>query len=392
MRPFHVALVLIIAIIEAVCTPLLAAEPTRPAELLAVFAHAGPDGAGAAEAAAALKELDAYGGEILPQVLEALDTDNVLAANWARAVYERIVADELAQPSPEFPLPLLQAYVADGQRAGRARRLVLQLVERVQPGFREQLLPSLLGDREFRHDAVAQQLLRGEQAAAAGDAEAALDCYRSAFEHARDPQQVTSAAQYLQAAGEPVDIAEHLGLVTAWQIVGPFPAPKKTGFGLVFPPEESPSAVDLGATFAGAQGATLAWQGVTVSDPLGQLDLNAALGPTAESVGYAYAELLSEREQSGELRCGADDNLTVWLNGEIVFAREQWLNGIRFDRFSAPVVLREGTNRVLVKVCQGPQHTDPEVPNNWTLVVRFCDADGAGLKLLNQTPPAATPE
>lgn len=369
-----------------------AAEPSRPAELLAVFAQAGPDGAGAAEAAAALRELEPYGSEILPEVLDALDTENVLAANWARAVYERIVADELAHSSPEFPLPLLEAFVADARRAGRARRLVWQLVERLEPGFGAQLLPSLLGDREFRDDAVAQQLVQGEQAAAAGDVEAALACYRSAFKHARDPHQVTTAAQRLEMAGAPVNIAAHLGLVTAWQIVGPFPAPKKTGFSLAFPPEESPAAIDLSATFAGAQGATLAWQGVATNDPLGQLDLNAALGPTAEAIGYAYAEIHSATEQSGELRCGADDNLSVWLNGEIAFAREQWLNGIRFDRFSAPVVLRAGINRVLVKVCQGPQHTDPEVPNNWSLVVRFCDAEGAGLQFENRTPPAAATE
>ena len=78
--------------------------------------------------------------------------------------------------------------------------------------------------------------------------------------------------------------------------------------------------------------------------------------------------------------CGADDNCTVWLNGEKVLAREQWLNGTRFDRFVAPIKLKVGRNTLLVKVCQGPQHKDPEVSNNWSMQLRLCDNQGQGIK------------
>jgi hypothetical protein len=44
----------------------------------------------------------------------------------------------------------------------------------------------------------------------------------------------------------------------------------------------------------------------------------------------------------------------------------------------------------LVKICQGPQHKDPQVPNNWSLQLRLCDADGKGLPL--GTTPIAAPE
>jgi hypothetical protein len=105
-----------------------------------------------------------------------------------------------------------------------------------------------------------------------------------------------------------------------------------------------------------------------------------------ESVGYAYAEIESPSEQRVELRCSADDNLTVWLNGENVLAREQWLNGTRLDRFITPVTLKAGTNRILVKICQGPQHVNPEVPNNWSFQLRFCDATGVAAKFRNLVP------
>ena len=41
-------------------------------------------------------ELARRGVEILPQLLAAMDTSNVVAANWYRTVYEEIVARSLA--------------------------------------------------------------------------------------------------------------------------------------------------------------------------------------------------------------------------------------------------------------------------------------------------------
>jgi hypothetical protein len=35
---------------------------------------------------------------------------------------------------------------------------------------------------------------------------------------------------------------------------------------------------------------------------------------------------------------------------------------------------------VRVKICQGPQHANPEVPSNWTFQLRFCEPDGLGVK------------
>jgi hypothetical protein len=99
----------------------------------------------------------------------------------------------------------------------------------------------------------------------------------------------------------------------------------------------------------------------------------------------------SETDQQVDLRCGADDNLTVWINGKIAFRRLQWLNGTRLDRFTAKSTLKKGRNRVLVKVCQGPQHKNPAVPNNWSLQVRFCDADGLGIRLRSGLPAVKEP-
>ena len=112
------------------------------------------------------------------------------------------------------------------------------------------------------------------------------------------------------------------------------------------------------------------------------------LGPVNEAVGYAYTEIESPQNREAQLRTSADDCLAVWLNGQKVFGREMWLNGTRFDRFIAPVRLKAGRNRLLVKVCQGPHHRDPAVGNAWTFQLRFCSADGEGLALRPILPPA----
>jgi hypothetical protein len=197
---------------------------------------------------------------------------------------------------------------------------------------------------------------------------------------------VVRAADKLAALGEQVDIVAHLGLVVDWWVIGPFDAPSFTGFEAAFPPEQS---VDLQAEYSGPGRRSLRWARHRTGDPLGLVNLVQALAPVEEAVGYAYAEVESPRGLTAELRCGADDNCTVWLNGEKVFARDQWLNGVRFDRFTAPVKLRQGKNRVLVKICQGPQHKNPQVPNNWSLYVRFCDQRGLGLGLRSMLPPLA---
>jgi hypothetical protein len=189
---------------------------------------------------------------------------------------------------------------------------------------------------------------------------------------------VSASAGKLESLGEKVSIVAHLGFVTDWSLIGPFPAPGMSGFRTPFPPETS---VDLSATIAAPDKERLRWTRHQTHDSFGTVDLVQVLGPVNEAVGYAFAEVDSPRSQDAQLRCSADDCLAVWLNGEKVFGREMWLNGTRFDRFITPVRLKAGRNRVLVKVCQGPHHRDPAVGNAWTFQLRFCSPDGEGLGL-----------
>ena len=357
--------------------PLGAAPPDEEvAAKLAVIARSGPQGAGSAEARKARDELARHGVEILPQLLVAMDTPNPIAANWCRTIYEEIVRRALADKSTVWPRRFLKEYVNDRQHSGRPRDLALTLLERLEPGFREQWLPTRVDDPSFRHDAVARVLAAAERAQGEKNLDQARAQFRKAFENARDSGQLTQAANALKAFGEPADVAAQLGLVVDWWLAGPFHAPEKSGFGKIFEPE---LRVDLAARYEGQSGDEIQWKRYSTSDPLGQLNLIEAIAATREAVGYAYSEFDVPRETPAQLRCGADDNCTVWLNGRKAFAREQWLNGTRFDRFITDVTLKSGRNTLLVKVCQGPQHKDPDVPNNWSLQLRLCDKTGKGV-------------
>lgn len=374
-----------VSLLLGCCFPVSLAPADEIDDALAAIAGAGPMGQGSAAARQASQRLAKQDTEILLRLLAAMDTSNIVASNWFRTAYDQIVARELAQPAPSFPVAELRDYVSDPSHQARARRLALGLLDRLEPDFRNRLVPQWLDDPEFRRDAVQAALEAGDAAQAAGDQDTARTEFRKAFVHARASEQVTQAAGKLQALGDEADIVAHLGLLVNWYLLGPFEAPAYSGFASTFPPEE---AVDLQASYAGSSG-PIAWKPYCTADPLGQVNLLEAIAPVKEAVGYAYCEVVSPREQPVQLRCGADDNCTVWLNGEMILSREQWLNGIRMDRFVAPATLREGVNRVLVKICQGPQHKDPEVPNNWTLQLRFCDESGTGVGLTTAVPSDA---
>lgn len=354
------------------------------AERLDIILQAGPEGVSPIVVRRARDELAERGIEILPQLLAAMDTKNVIAANWLRTIYDPLIDRELAHPHTKWPKDELKAYVNNASRSGRPRELVLALLDKLEPDFRAAWLPTRLDDPDFRFDAVAAALTNGERAMADKQLDQARIEFRKAFRAARDANQVTQAATQLRQLQEPADVAKQLGLMTTWQLIGPFAAPGKTGFAAEFPPE---TKVDLQGEYLGQENKPLRWMTHETKDVLGQVNLNEALAACREAVGYAYAEIQVADAGPAQLRCSADDNCSVWLNGEKVFGRDQWLNGTRFDRFVTDIQLAEGKNVLLVKICQGPQHRDPEVPNNWTFQLRLCDRQGLGIPFTT-VPPA----
>ncbi|MDZ4782158.1 MAG: hypothetical protein SGJ19_18075, partial [Planctomycetia bacterium] len=139
------------------------AEPAV-AQSIGVIARVGPSGSGSGEARAARDALAQHGAEILPPLLVAMDTRNVVAANWYRTVFDEIVLREGERDGVARLRPYWEAYAGDARRAGRPRRLALTLIERDEPGFTATWIAGRLGDPEFGYEAVAHALSTGEQA------------------------------------------------------------------------------------------------------------------------------------------------------------------------------------------------------------------------------------
>ena len=353
------------------------------ADAIQVITQTGDQAGGSAAAAAAVKRLSQEDISLLPQLLSAMDTPNIVAANWYRQAYEVIVERELDKQNPRVPVGLLKEFVLDRKHQGRVRRLAWDLLDQVEPGFRRAQTPGLLDDPEFGRDAVERTMQAAQQLLDDGQKQEALALYRTAFNASRLDNQILAAADRLGQLGQPVDIIEHMGFLHRWYLLGPFDAPGFSGYKMSFPPEKK---VDLEAEYTGKDGTPIRWQASQSADRLGQLNLIQAIAPVKEAVGYAYAEFHSPREQDVQLRCGADDNLTVWINGKNTFTRLQWLNGTRLDRFTAPAHLKEGNNTILVKICQGPQHKNPAVPNNWSMQLRLCDSTGGAVQVRISRP------
>jgi hypothetical protein len=342
-------------------------------------------GAGSATARAAWEKLVGRGPAVLPRILEAMDTPDTVSANWLRSAFDHIVEVELKNGGQKIDVVALRGFVEDPRRQGRARRLALDVVERLKPGTRAALAPGWLEDPEFRYEAVESTLEQGQQLEKQGQKDRAVLAYRKAFTAARDVEQGRVLAARLKEHGSAVSVADHLGFLRDWYVIGPFDAKGMKGFGTVYPPEEK---VDLAAELPGKGGNKLRWQRYHVREASAGLPARVALvnlleplGHAEDPVAYGYTAFTVPEAREVELRGAADDNLAVWVNGQRLFGFEEYRNGVRLDRHRFKAKLRPGVNSVLVKVCQAPTDPTNKEPN-WEFLLRVvADASGKGLEI-----------
>jgi hypothetical protein len=345
-------------------------------------------GTGTSAGRAAWTRLAASGPEVLPALLEAMDTPDTVSANWLRTAFDRIVERQLRAGGKGLSADVLLSFVKDAKRQGRVRRLALDVVEQLRPGTSDGLFPGWLNDPEFRSEAIELTVKQAEALAKKGAKEHALASYRKAFEATRDIPQGRLAAVPLHKLGSKVSIAEHLGFLLDWYVIGPFDAMGQKGFQTAYPPQEK---IDLKGEYQGQSG-KVRWKRYRVREPeltakgphVALVDLrdSSALGNADDAVGYAYTEFTIPRAMEAEFRGAADDNFTVWVNGIKVFAFEEYMNGVRFDRHRFKVKLKAGKNTVLVKVCQAPANSEP----NWEFLLRVVDETGKGIGFQNALP------
>ena len=328
-------------------------------------------GAGNASAQQSWPVLAAAAPDQLPQLLEALDDSNPLAANYLRAAVDAICERTLAK-GEKLPADALEQFALDTSHVPRARRLAYEWLAKVDPTAGDRLIPGMLNDPsvEFRRDAVARLL---DAAGKETDAEKLKPIYRQALSGARDLDQVQTIAGKLKDLGEEVDLSRHFGFLFSWRVIGPFDNVGGKGFATAYPPEQ---AIDYDAEYPGKAN-LVRWQEHVTVDPMGAVDFNTILAKEKGVAAYAVAEFQSEEGQDVEFRWGTMNATKLWLNGALLAEHEVYHSGEDLDQYIAQGHLKPGKNVILVKVCQNEQTEN--WADSWKVSIRVCDETGTAI-------------
>jgi hypothetical protein len=178
----------------------------------------------------------------------------------------------------------------------------------------------------------------------------------------------------VHAAEEAKDSFTDEGFIRTWLVLAPIPlADNQSGAdGLAQEQikEEAKLQPKDGET-AKAGTKELTWKKHKAPEHL--VDFNAVLGDTVEdSVAYAVCYVVADDEMKGvKMKTGSDDQLKVYLNGKKVFEFTEPRAADK-DQDTTEVTLQKGVNVLLCKVVNEKM--------DWSLCVRFVDADGKPVK------------
>jgi len=345
-------------------------------ESIAVIRAIGPEGKGNAEATAAWKNLSAAPVKELPTLLGAMDGANELALNWLRSAVDTVVARAAAKKEA-LPVAALEKFLGDQGHHPRARRFAYELIASTDTKAAERLMAGMLGDSspELRREAVQRLITEADTLHKASKTNDAITKYQAALKPAREADQVDAIAQVLGKLGAPVDFQKTFGWVNKWQVIGPFDNTGGAGFERAFPPE---AAVDLKAEYDGKTG-KVRWQEVSSTNDYGAVDFNKPIGELKGVTGYAWTELDSDKSRPVELRMACDNGWKVWLNGKLLFGRDEYHYGTEIDQYRMPAELKAGKNTILVKLCQNEMVAD--WTKTWEFQLRITDAIGTPIIL-----------
>lgn len=328
------------------------------------------EGRGNESAGAAWTEVIKAGPTVLPSLLAAAGKGGPVADNWVRLACDAVVDAALKSKHP-LPLAEVEAFLKDTQKPASGRQLAFDVLQRADSAKAEAIEPSLIHDpvQELRRGAV-QRLIEATKGKDSADAKAG---YLAALDAARDEDQAKFLAGELKKLGVNVDLPKHFGFLMKWQVIGAFDNTGRNGFDTVFPPEKE---IRLDATYDGKSGPAK-WQAVESTDDYGKLNFNKPLGLQKEVTGYAMTTIDSAEDRDAELRLGCKNAWKVWLNGELLFGRDEYHRGQQMDQYKLKCRLRKGPNTVLVKCCQNEQKEEWTV--EWEFQLRVCDSAGTAI-------------
>lgn len=347
------------------------------AQALATVRAAGPNGQGAAAAAAAWKRLAAADVADLPTLLAGMDGASPVARNLIRAAIDPVL-DRAAHDKKPVPASELEVFLRDPRHDPAGRRFAYELVVKAESAAADRLLPGLLDDPspDLRRDAVARVLTRADGLAKDDKKDEAKSEYNRALAAARDFDQIAGIIRKLGELGQKVTLAEHAGFLRSWKVIGPFPNPDEKGIDTAFPPERG---LDFAAEYDGKVG-PVKWKEFATPAENGLVNLNDAVGDHPEAVAYATTEFRSKEARDAEVRLGSFVAFKLWVNGEMVLFRGDAFTGMKPDHYVAKVKLKPGANTILVKFAQDVPPPQLKPMNYWRFMLRVCDSTGAAIR------------
>lgn len=358
---------------------LLASPIVRADEQIATLVQqvqsVGAEGQGNEAAQKAWQTLGKQSPEALPEILAGFSGANDLAINWLAAAVEQIAERTLEENPEAFPKAALEAFLMDQANEPRARRLAYEWILEADPEARERLIPQMLHDPsvELRRDAVAKLIDQAKSDLRADKKAEAIAMLEKALDAARDLDQVEDIAKQLGNEGREVDLARHFGFLMNWRLIAPFDNTDESGFDVAYPPEER---LDFAAKYEG-KGQEAVWSEHTTEDKYGLVDLNKVLDRHKGAIAYAATTFESDKAQTVEMRLGSPTAWKLWVNDELIFAREEYHRGTQMDQYRVQVPLKAGTNKILLKICQNEMTQD--WAQRWQFQLRVCDATGTAI-------------
>jgi hypothetical protein len=355
-------------------SPIVRADE-QVAALIEQVQSVGAEGQGNEAAQKAWKSLGQQSPQALPDILAGFSGANELAINWLAAAVEQIAQRALRENPEAFPKADLEAFLMDQANEPRARRLAYELILEADPDARERLIPQMLHDPsvELRRDAVAKLIDQAKSDLRADKKDEAVAMLEKALDAARDLDQVEDIAKQLGNEGREVDLARHFGFLMNWRLIAPFDNTDESGFDVAYPPEEE---LNFAAKYEG-KGQEAVWSEHTTEDKYGLVDLNKVLARHKGAIAYAATTFESDKAQTVDMRLGSPTAWKLWVNGELIFAREEYHRGTQMDQYRVQVPLRAGTNKILLKICQNEMTQD--WAQRWQFQIRVCDATGTAI-------------
>jgi tetratricopeptide (TPR) repeat protein len=165
-----------------------------------------------------------------------------------------------------------------------------------------------------------------------------------------------------------------LGYVGNWMLVGPFENDGKVGLDTAYDPEkEQELPLNLTHDYDGKNRKPVRWRLLPAASPYGWVDFASFVRPVEQSCVYATTFVHDARVKQPGARAvsvwaGAAGAVRIFWNA-VEILRDEKYRDLDPERFAASATLREGWNRLTVKVCG-----DDRPP---MISLRVAGADGA---------------